>query len=225
MERSITLTKMFNFCIILLILFFFIHYINQLALSYELNKENSNRIKEIESIEISSEYNVDIYQNFRKKLDNLFQEKGFGYTIQYPSDWIYTKSSSYIVVFSGPEGTDAFYSTVSIQNVASIKRGGKYENINSFIADLKNQLVAGAKNTKIYNEKPLMYEKNWIKLIGEEFIAEYMRQGEHFKQWIVVVKRENGEIFYGWFYTAPKNIYNAFLPLAKAMLDSWTIIE
>jgi hypothetical protein len=155
----------------------------------------------------------------------LFQEKGFGYTIQYPSDWIYTKPSSNIVVFSGAEGTDAFYSTVSIQNVASIKRGGKYENINSFITDLKNQLIAGAKNTKIYNEKSLVYEKNWIRLIGQEFITEYIRQGEHFKQWIIVVKRENGEIFYGWFYTAPLNIYNSFLPLAEAMLDSWTIIE
>jgi hypothetical protein len=209
----------------LFILLFFIHNFNKVALSYGLNKENSDRAKEIEATEKISAFNVCIYQNLSKKLDNLFQEKGFGYTIQYPSDWIYSKASAYIVVFSGKEGTDAFYSTVSIQNVASTKRGGKYEDINSFITDLKDQLIAGAKNTRIYNEKTLVYEKNWIKLIGEEFITEYTRQGEHFKQWIVVVKRENGEIFYGWFYTAPKNIYNAFLPLAKAMMDSWTIIE
>jgi hypothetical protein len=200
MKNPFLCKNLLHSCFGLLLLFFIVYSFNQITCAKE-------------------------YQVITKKLENIFQEKGFGYTIRYPADWVYAKSSPYIVIFSGQEGTDAFYSTISIQNIASKKRGGKYENIDSFVADLKNQLITSAKNTKIYKEKPLAYEKNWVKLTGKEFVAEYIRQGEHFKQWVIVIKRDSGEIFYAWIYTAPENLYNSYLPVAEAMLDSWTIIE
>jgi hypothetical protein len=205
MKKPFLYKNLLHSCFGLLLLFFIVYSFNQIALAKDCSAKE--------------------YQVITNKLENIFQEKGFGYTIHYPADWVYAKSSPYTVLFSGQEGTDAFYSTISIQNVASKKRGGKYEDIDSFVTDLKNQLMTGAKNTKIYNEKPLAYEKNWVKLTGKEFIAEYIRQGEHFKQRVIVIKRDTGEIFYAWFYTAPENLYNSFLPVAEAMLDSWTIIE
>lgn len=156
----------------------------------------------------------------------VFQEKGFGYSIRYPADWIYTKSSSFTVVFSGKEGTDAYYSTMSIQNIASTKIGGKYENIDSVIDNLKVQFGTSSQNVRIYDEKVFIYTTmDGIRLSGKEFKAEYTRQGGDFRQWVIVVPRSAGDIFHIWLYTSPVNQYNTYLKTAEVMLRSWEIGE
>ncbi|MBI2252101.1 MAG: hypothetical protein HYU63_05085 [Armatimonadetes bacterium] len=155
---------------------------------------------------------------------NVFRDKGLGYQIGYSVDWIYEKPSNYQIVFSGKKDTPAYYSTVSIQNIASKKTGGKYESISPLINVLKNQFKTSAKNTKIYNEKTFIYTmKNGIKLTGREFIIEYTRQGENFKQWEIVVPRVGEEIFYVWAYTSPVDQYNTWFNIAKEMLNLWVI--
>ncbi|MCX5811673.1 MAG: hypothetical protein NT178_03910 [Proteobacteria bacterium] len=154
----------------------------------------------------------------------LFQEQGAGYNIEYPYDWTYAKSGT-TFVFSGLSGTKAYFSTVSIQNLLSTKaKVGKYQNVDAVVSDLLNQLET-AKEFKRSGIEPFPYSKGSMQLIGKHFIVEYIRDGERFRQWIIVLPRPKGEAFHAWFYTSPITQYDEFLGIAKAMLNSWIITE
>lgn len=158
-----------------------------------------------------------------KWLTNTFKKKGFGYTIKYPKKWEYTRPSTFTVVFGGAKDTEAYNLSVSIQNLASAKIGGKYESLDSVLEDFKNQIRSGSEGVIIYNEEPYLYKFKKLELSGRQFTAEYVSRGEKFKEWVIVVPREGGEAFYAWSYTAPLGLYDAYLHVAEAMKDSWQI--
>lgn len=154
----------------------------------------------------------------------LFKEKAAGYTTEYPADWVYEVSGTSTFVFSGPSGTRAFYSTVSIQNLLSVKAGGSYRDVDSVVSDLVRQFQT-AGGFKMSGITPFRYSKGGVQLTGKEFVAEYTKSGTKFKQWVIVLPRPGERIFHTWFYTSPMEQYDEFLGTAKAMLNSWTIIE
>ena len=162
----------------------------------------------------------------KASLQNIFQEEGFGYTIRYPGDWLY-EASGFTVIFSGKEGTAAYYSTITIQNLASTQmEGGIYENVDSAIGDFKQQLTATGKNIKVYNEKAFVYAMGGgEELTGKQYIVEFVHQGENLKRLRIVVPRSGGNLFYAWAYTSSIDQYDAYLGVAEAMLDSWVITE
>lgn len=154
----------------------------------------------------------------------LFQEKWAGYTIEYPVDWVYEKSGS-TVVFSGQSGTRAYYSTVSIQNLLSSKvKGGKYQDVNAVINNFLGQL-AKTKGFRKSDVTPFIYSKDNKKLIGKQFIGEYSKDGDRFRQWTIVIPRPKKDAFHTWFYTSPMSQYDEFSGIVKTMLNSWTITE
>lgn len=155
----------------------------------------------------------------------IYHEKGAVYTIEYPHDWVYEKAGSIAVVFSGPSGTKAYYSTVSIQNLLSkMVSGGRYQNLDALISDILGQL-SKAKGFRRSNIEPFDYSKGSIKLTGKQFVAEYQRDGESFRQWCIMIQRPKGDAFHTWFYTSPVTQYDEFSGIAKTMLDSWTITK
>ncbi|MCX5815919.1 MAG: hypothetical protein NTX75_06695 [Proteobacteria bacterium] len=160
----------------------------------------------------------------REPPTKLFQEQGAGYVIEYPYGWTYVKSGI-TVVFSGLSGTKAYFSTVSIQNLLSTKaKAGKYQDVDAVIGDFLNQLKT-AKEFKRSNIEPFPYSKGSVHLMGKQFVGEYWRDGERFRQWIIVLPRPKGEAFHAWFYTSPITQYDEFLGTAKIMLNSWIIVE
>ncbi len=71
---------------------------------------------------------------------------------------------------------------------------------------------------------PFFYRMDSNRILeGIEFKAEYTRQNEHFKQWLIVIPRVSGEAFHGWWYTSPPNQYDTYLLAAQLMLGSWTL--
>jgi hypothetical protein len=160
----------------------------------------------------------------RPSSTKLFQEQGTGYTIEYPNDWTYTKSGT-TVVFSGLSGTKAYFSTVSIQNLLSTKvSSGKFQDVDAVIGGLLRQLET-AKEFKRSGTEPFSYSKGNVHLMGKQFVVQYWRDGERFRQWIIVLPRPKGEAFHAWFYTSPITQYDEFLGIAKTMLNSWSIAE
>lgn len=155
----------------------------------------------------------------------LFQEKWAGYTIEYPDNWTYEKPDGSTVVFSGQSGTKAYYSTVSIQNLLSSKaNGGKYQDVDAVINNFLGQL-AKAKGFRTSDITPFVYLKGSKKLVGRQFVGEYSKDGESFRQWTIVIPRPQGDAFHTWFYTSPIKQYNEFSGIAKTMLDSWIITK
>ena len=53
--------------------------------------------------------------------------------------------------------------------------------------------------------------------------AEYLRQNTVFRQRIVVIPRPDQKLFHAFIYTAPKEDYDTYESIAKAMLASWTL--
>ena len=157
-------------------------------------------------------------------LPNIFEREGLGYTIGYPADWVYEEPTQYQIVFSGKKGTSAYYSTVSVQNIASKKLDGKHDSIASVKTSLIDQLNASAIDVRVSDEKLFTYEKEGTpKLTGAELVAEYTNNKTRFKQWIVIVERVGKEIYHVWSYTSPIEQYDAYLPSARDILESWII--
>lgn len=153
-----------------------------------------------------------------------FDASTLGYMIRYPGDWMYDTPTNYQVVFSGKEGTDAYYATISIQNVLSARDGGKYRDPSEVADGVIGQLNMGATDVTIYDDRPFVYTaKDGSKLKGVEMKVEYTREGRKFRQWIVIVPRSAGEAFHIWSYTSPEDRYNEYARTAQLMLDSWEI--
>lgn len=151
-----------------------------------------------------------------------FGPNGWGYLVDYPKDWIKTEPSNFAVVFSGREGTAGFSTTVSIQNVRT-PENDRQAAVSGEMARLEGRMRDQTAGLEILTRQPFVYEKNGMKLVGGQMVAEFSRKGEEFRQWIIVLPRQNTPILHVWIYTGPVEDFPQTLPTAKAMLDSWVI--
>jgi hypothetical protein len=157
--------------------------------------------------------------------DNVFKERGYGYTLTYPEDWVYVKKSPHVIVFTKKAENNANAPVVGVQNLLSTKiKGGKYNDINAVIADFENQLRI-TKHAEVYPAEIYTYSKNSVNLTGKKFIAEYIFKDKKYKQLIMAIPRKNGELFHVWIYSAQTDQYDKYFPTVRAMLDSWTITD
>lgn len=155
---------------------------------------------------------------------NTYDNKDSRYSMQYPSNWQYERAGDGTVVFSGKRGTDSFFSTVNIQTVLSKKNGGDFSSVKQFMIDIKHQALTQSPGVKFLENGPFtIKEKNGTQDEGEYLIFTYKYKGKEFKQWQIVVLRNDGQVFYAWAYTSPVAQYANDLATAKAMLTSWMI--
>ncbi|OPY71536.1 MAG: hypothetical protein A4E63_01492 [Syntrophorhabdus sp. PtaU1.Bin050] len=157
-------------------------------------------------------------------LDKVYQEQGAGYSIRYPGDWIHYVQAGHTVVFIGKKEGDSHLPTVTIKNVFSTKvEGGIYKDVDAVIQDFESQLKT-TKEPNIYGPMTFFYKKNNLVLEGKQIVSEYVWKGEKYRQWVIVVPHSGGQVFHVWSYTSPANRYESYRAVAKAMLDSWTIM-
>ena len=160
------------------------------------------------------------------KLGKEFRDDSLGYVVSYPSDWIYQRPSEFTVVFSGQPGTAAYHATVTIQNVASTRIGGIFEDVASVVNDYKCQLVVGVEEICFYDQKTWVWRlDDGRELQGIGFTAEYPFQGDVFKTSQVIFPHANGNIFCSWAYSAPEEDYDDYVNIVNAMFDSWTFTQ
>lgn len=157
-------------------------------------------------------------------LSSVYDNQDSRYSMKYPSNWEYEKAGDGTVIFSGKRGSPAFFSTVNIQTVLTKKTGGDFSTVKQFMADIKQQATSQSPGVKFLDNGAFtITEKNGSKDQGEFAIFTYTYKGKEFKQWQVVVLRNDGQVFYAWAYTSPLQQYPDNLKIAKAMLDSWVI--
>ncbi len=162
--------------------------------------------------------------NIPVKINKVYDNKESRYTIGYPSSWEYEVTSDGTVIFSGRHGSPAYFSTVNIQTVLTQKSGGDFKTVAAFMADIRQQAKNQSPNVKFLESGPIqLFTKGIGKEKGEYAIFTYRFKGQDFKQWQVVVLREDGQVFYAWAYTAPVDQYDDSVAVAKAMLESWVI--
>lgn len=154
-----------------------------------------------------------------------FDQKGFGFTMNYPVDWTFQTQEPGTVLFMGRD-KDSTQPTVAVQNLNSTaKPGGKYGSMESIITDMESQLRTKAlTDVKVFPSQRFIYGKK-EKTAGKQFSIEYTIQGEKFRQWVVIIPRKDKTMYHAWFYTSPMKKYEGTLPLAKNMLASFAIAE
>lgn len=152
-----------------------------------------------------------------------FSEKEIGYTVAFPGDWMATRLNPAAVLLSGREGSDAYYSTVGIQNIQPPKAGGPQEAMAIVIAGLKSELSEKAKDVRYFDEGPMSYEKKDLTLKAHQFVVTYIDGGQRYKQWTMVLPRPSGTVIHVWSYRAPENQFDIYRPIADAIRQSWRI--
>lgn len=152
-----------------------------------------------------------------------FAEPGYGYTIQYPHEWVADKPSATTATFSGKKGTDAFQAVVAIQNVQPPSAKTPKQAADQAFTDLKDSLKKKASDVLIIGEKPLIYKNAEMNLLGHQMVVTYTFSGLRYRKWALVLPRPDGTVAHIWSYTAPDKGFETFRPLADAMLKSWTI--
>lgn len=152
-----------------------------------------------------------------------FHEAKYGYAIDYPENWIASAEGPYTVVFSGPPGSDAYRSTVSVQNIQPPAASSPSDAASAVLDDIKQALGRTAGDLKFEAETPLYREDATGRLSGRQFLVSYTHGGERFRKWAIVMPRRSGNVAYIWSYTAPIAAFDRFRPLAEQMLDSWNI--
>lgn len=158
------------------------------------------------------------------KLGASFGPEGWGYRINYPVDWIKVEPSNYAVVFSGREGTAAFNTTVSLQNVRSPEASeDKAGAVMEEMARLEGRMRDQTSGLEVLTRNPFVYDKNGMKITGGQMVAEFARRGDEFRQWIVILPRPKAPILHVWIFSGPAEDFPQALPTAKAMLDSLVI--
>jgi hypothetical protein len=156
----------------------------------------------------------------QKKYDNSESR----YSINYPASWEYEKAGQGTIIFSGRRGTPSYFSTVNIQTVLTKKTGGTFSTVQQFMKDLKKQAISQSPGIKFLESGPVsIADSDGKKMQGEYSTFTYKYKGELFKQWQVVVLRNDGQVFYAWAYTSPIEQYKTDLDISKQMLASWII--
>ena len=157
-------------------------------------------------------------------LPNLYEDKNNRYSIRYPANWSYTKPNKGAVVFRGDKDSLDYIYTVDIETIFGKKLGGEFSTIDEFIIDLKKQYTTHTKDIKFLEEGPItLTQTNGKNIPGKYIIFTYTYQNYTLKQWQIILMRTDDSIFYLWAFTAPQNLYDNHLEIAKMMLNSWAI--
>jgi hypothetical protein len=154
---------------------------------------------------------------------NRFHEAKFGFSLDYPKDWITSRPLPMTVEFSGRKGTDTFLTVVRIQNVSPRAASGPQDAMMAAVADYKSFLARQAVEVTYAGDLPFSYRKGGLRVEGRQFVVAYAHQGQRFRNWVVVLPRPSGTVAHVWSYSAPEAQFDAFKPFAQGILNSWTL--
>ena len=155
--------------------------------------------------------------------ERRFADRELGYAIDYPGDWMMEKPTAFSTVFSGRQGTEAYYATVRIQNVKPQAANDPKQAMVGVLGDLKAKLAAGAGELAYLAEGPFLYDRQGVRLEGHQFMVAYVNEGQRFRQWTIVMPRSSGTVTHIWSYASQDRRFDAFRPVAEKMLRSWTL--
>ncbi len=145
------------------------------------------------------------------------------YSIQYPDNWMFEKTDTNSVMFSGKKGTPAYASTVTVQVLPMKKTGGIYKNAKAIVEDLKGQIKEKTTKAVFTREGEAELPLNPKEFKGYYFEVSYTYRGVPIKKMQFVIVNPANTMGYSWGYTTDSTRYDIDLPIAKTMYESWSI--
>lgn len=156
-------------------------------------------------------------------LSQSYTNTTLGYTIKYPSDWIYSLQSDGSMTFSGPDNTPAYNSTVSIESQTG-------SNLASVISNLKSDYTSDTTaNAKITNDMPqaAYTMPDGTTINAALFQVDYTdnSSGSPIASRDLVVVVPKGNQYLVWTYSSPVSQFDTYWNVAQGMFGSWVIAK
>jgi len=142
-----------------------------------------------------------------------FCDPTLGFCIGHPLDWSPFFPHGGGVGFAGSAETGASSINVSVQGFAPGTLGEGETGVRDLITLYKYGIVRASARLSIDSSA---YPA------GDGYVADYVLPGGVFRQWRVAIA--SGDFVFSWAYTAPADLYDAFSPIAAAMLATWKVI-
>jgi TM2 domain-containing membrane protein YozV len=158
------------------------------------------------------------------ELPNIYLEMNKAFSIHYPENWIYEKDDDSIT-FSGKESTRAYYSTVNIHLFKFDKDIQGTQILPELMDDFLDHLEKSSTALKILERGEVQLPKNPKKFFGEYIFISYNYEKTPIKEIQFLITSKNSNKVYAWSFISPSEDYNQYLPIAKAMFESWIIFD
>ncbi len=153
-----------------------------------------------------------------------FSEPGFGYVMDYPSDWDFSQPAAMTAMFSGREGTPEYAAIIGVQNIQPSGATTGDESVQRALNQLRSSLGNAVRDLKILGDKPWAYQRDGRRLVGRQISVSYTHSGQRFRKHLIAIPRPTGTVAHVWSYTAPEQQFTSFQPIARQMLASLRIL-
>jgi hypothetical protein len=145
-----------------------------------------------------------------------------GFSIKYPGNWVVANASGSSVYFSGPKGTELYYTLIGVRTLRPEARGPE-DAVGKVIESVKEEINTAAQELRSQGEAPYEFKGNGFKLQGREIILSYKLDNQVYKKWALVLPSGVGDTVLSWSFTAPSYLFDKNLPIARKVRDSWYI--
>ncbi|MBB4265678.1 hypothetical protein [Roseospira visakhapatnamensis] len=160
----------------------------------------------------------------------LFEPETWGYHLSFPGTWIARTPKPYTVVLSGPEGSDAFFATVTLQNRRAPDDLTPEQAAERVLAAHREDLRARYPSLRVIRETifrppPGAADGGRDDLPrGRQLVVDWVSgEGASMRHWAVARPRPRAAVVHLWAFTAERGLFDAHLPTARAILDQWSL--
>lgn len=196
----------------------------QTPATYRLTKEDGAwKISYITlSLKDSKVVNLSDTSTTSVPLPNVYQNERYSFTINYPDNWDYRLPNNKSIIFSDKSMSAPMASTFAIKPVLHQGLNGKYKSVNDLMTVVMNNINTKAKQVSLVERGRInLPVSHGERLDGRYMIVSYTYQGQPYKQMEVVYYLTEDRALYAIEYQAPAAQFDATLPIAKAMVQSF----
>ncbi|MBB4285761.1 hypothetical protein [Roseospira goensis] len=161
----------------------------------------------------------------------VFAPDTWGYRLELPADWTVDTPAPYTVVLSGPQGSDAYFAPVSVQNRRAPRPDNPAASAAAVLAAHREALRARYPRLRVIRETlfrppPGAADGGRADLPpGRQLVVDWPGEGGPVRRWAVARPRPRAAVVHLWTYTAERRLFDAYLPIARAILDGWRLLE
>lgn len=159
-----------------------------------------------------------------------FAPPAWGYRIDLPGDWPVTTPSPYTMVASGPEGTTAFTAPIALQNRRAPVPDDPGVSAERVLAAHRDHMRARLDGLRVLREALFRPPDGAADggrgdlPPGRQLVMEWPGPDGVMRQWAVARPRPRAAVVHLWTYTAERSVFATWLPVARAVLDSWSLV-
>jgi TM2 domain-containing membrane protein YozV len=202
---------------------------SEVHIEYQLEKEDGSwKIGLIKVDQVNLHQDNDrvnkIFDNVSSrnmKLPGVYESKPTRYFVRYPEEWDFDAKANNVTVFENKK-LSLNQPYVYIQVVSRQKPDGTVMTAKEVADLIKNKVTSISPDVEFVEEGTIELPQNPSSFQGVYFISENS-EGQEFKEISFIILRDDSPVAYIWEYIAPADKFEADLPIAKAIFESWVI--